>query len=103
MGDPKRGGVAPLKDCMSQFLRQAGLDRGLRDARVLGAWRKAVGPGLAPHARAVRFRTGELIVEVQSAAHHHELSSFTGEGFRRAANQQLGAETIRRVTFRLKQ
>lgn len=100
--DPKRGGTFLLKDCLKQYLREAGLDRGLKDARVIGAWREAVGPALAPHAKAVRFKGNELTVEVQSAAHHQELSSFTGEGYRRAANAQLGAETIRRVTFRLK-
>ena len=88
---------------MDQFLRQAGLDRRLGDARVLSAWHAALGPDLAARARAVRFRAGELTVEVQSAAHRQELASFTGEDFRRAANQRLGAETIRRVSFRLKQ
>ena len=70
---------------------------------MLGAWREALGRELAPRARAVRFKGGELLVEVHSAAHRQELSSFTGEGFRKSANQRLGAEIIRRVTFRLKQ
>ena len=70
---------------------------------MLGAWREALGVEFAQRARAVRFKGGELLVEVGSAAHRQELSAFTGEGFRRRANQRLGAEIIRRVTFRLKQ
>ena len=87
---------------MGSFLDQSGLKRRLGDVRVLSAWREALGPELAPGARAVRFRRGELVVEVASAVQRQELAAFTGEGFRRKANERLGAETIRRVTYRLK-
>jgi hypothetical protein len=88
---------------MDELLRRSGLERGLEQARVLGAWRESLGADLSARARAVRFQGGELLVEVASAAHRQELAAFTGERFRRAANQRLGAEVIRRVTFRLKQ
>jgi hypothetical protein len=41
-------------------------------------------------------------VEVPSSAHLQELSSFTGEGYRRAANANLGSERITKVSFKLK-
>jgi hypothetical protein len=88
---------------MGSFLSSSGLARKLSDTRVLGAWREALGPELAPRAKAVRFRRGELTVEVASAALRQELEAFTGDNYRRAANERVGAETIRRVTFRLKQ
>jgi hypothetical protein len=88
---------------MDELLRGSGLDRGIEQARVLGAWRESLGAEFAARARGVRFQRGELLVEVLSAAHRQELAAFTGERFRRAANQRLGAEVIRRVTFRLKQ
>ena len=101
--EARRGGVSSLSDCLGSFLSSSGLTRKLSDTRVLAAWREALGPELAPRARAVRFRRGELTVEVASAVHRQELDAFTGDSFRRAANERLGAETIRRVTFRLKQ
>jgi hypothetical protein len=54
----------------------------------------------------VRFDEGELVVEVSSAAHLNELKSFTGDAFRRQANERLVKHghraTIRRVVFKLK-
>jgi hypothetical protein len=49
----------------------------------------------------VRFENGELEVAVRSAAHLQELQSFTGDSFRKKANQRLGSERIRSVVFRL--
>jgi len=69
---------------------------------VFRAWTEAVGPGLARRAVPVRFRGGELTVEVGSAVHLQELKNFTAEGFRREANARLGRETIRRLAFKLK-
>ena len=86
---------------MVAFLRDTGLDSKLAQARVFKAWRDALGEPLAKRAQAVRFQNGELLVEVQSATHLHELSNFTGERYRVLANQKLGAARILRVVFQL--
>ena len=64
-------------------------------------WRDSAAPRYGQRARALRFADGELLVEVASAATLQELKGFTGEELRRAANQRLGCERIRRVTFKL--
>jgi len=94
--------VSSLGDAMRAFLAESGLATKLRDWPVLEAWSKAAGEQLARRARAVRFQDGELLVEVESAAHLQELKSFTGERYRRLANEHLGRESIRRVVFKLK-
>jgi hypothetical protein len=99
---PRRGGVAPLGRAVSQFLAASGLGAKMRDLKVHEAWREALGPELAPHAISVDFRRGELVVEVDSAAHKHELVSFTGEQYRQEANRRLGDNRIRRVSFKLR-
>jgi hypothetical protein len=78
------------------------LSRRLKDAAVFDAWREAVGEDLAQRARAVGFARGELCVEVESAAHLHELRNYTGERFREAANRLLGEARILRLALRLK-
>jgi hypothetical protein len=88
-----------MADALQRFLRASRLDRGLAEHEVLAAWSQTLGPAQATRARAVRFRDGELVVEVASAALLQELSNFTGEGHRRAVNRRLGAERIQRVTF----
>ncbi|MDE0914300.1 MAG: DUF721 domain-containing protein [Planctomycetota bacterium] len=99
---PRRGGVAPLGRAISQFLATSGLGAKMRDLKVHEAWRDALGPELAPRATSVDFRRGELIVEVDSAAHKHELVSFTGEQYRQEANRRIGDNRIRRVSFKLR-
>lgn len=97
----ERGGVGSLRNALGEFLRESGLERQFSSARVFKAWRDAVGPSMAQRARAVRFDNGVLQVAVTSAAHLQELSTFTGEGYRKAANRKLGGERIQSIEFRL--
>lgn len=91
-----------LKEAVGGFLRASGLSTRMRHVEVFRAWNRAVGESLARRAKPVRFERGDLVVEVDSAAHHQELVAFTGEGFRERANALLGGPTIRRAIFRLK-
>ena len=90
-----------MQEAIRGFLTDSGIGAKLRHAEVHRAWIEAVGPALAKRARPMRFHAGELTVAVKSAPHLQELKTFTGEGFRQAANARLGAERIRSVTFRL--
>jgi hypothetical protein len=87
---------------VKEFLSASGLGDKMRDWPVYDAWRKALGEELSRRARAVDFRRGELFVEVESAAHHHELANFTGERYRQLMNQHLGRPAVRKVSFKLK-
>lgn len=98
----RRGGAQPIARVMKSVLRDSGLADGLRRARITAAWKDALGPQMARHTTIVRFRNGELVVEVDSAAHLHELKNFTGDGYRRIANDNLGAARIRRVVYQPK-
>lgn len=100
-GNADRGGVHSARDAVRDFLRVSGLGERMRDLPVYEAWRKALGDDLSRRARAVDFRRGELVVEVESAAHHAELASFTGERYRQLTNRHLGREAVRKVTFKL--
>lgn len=66
------------------------------------AWNEAIGEAGRANAKPVRFRSGELSVEVSSSSLLYELRSFTGEDYRRAANEKLGKDTIRKIAFRLR-
>jgi len=97
----KRPAPTSIHDALAAFLRNSGLDSKLAQASVFGAWNHAVGETLAKRAKPVRFQSGELLVEVQSAPHLHELTNFTGERYRVLANKKLGAARITRVVFQL--
>ena len=96
-----RGGVHTLQEALEELFRKSGIHSRRRDSVVFEAWGDALGP-LGSHARAVRFERGKLVVEVQSSVHMQELSSFTGEDYRKQANRILGEERIRKVVFKLK-
>jgi hypothetical protein len=91
-----------MQDALGGFLRASGLARRMGTWPVFQAWIEALGVDLARRAKPVRFERGELLVEVDSAAHFQELASFTGEGYREKANARLPKPDIRRVLFRLK-
>ena len=102
-GEPQRGGTSPLSEVLRGLVRNTEFGQRVARAEVTQAWREALGPARAARARVVAFRKGgELVVEVESAAHLHELKSFSGDAFVRAANQRLGSPRIRRATFQLK-
>ncbi len=94
--------ATPIARALEGFLAASGLSERLRHRAVFQAWSEVLGPELGRRARAVRFVHAELCVEVESAAHLHELSNFTGEQYRQLANARLGSEQIRRVLFQLK-
>jgi hypothetical protein len=97
----KHSGPAPLGEVLNSYLAGKGLDSKLRGARAIRAWDRTLG-AQAARARAVRFRDGELVVEVDSAPHLAELAGFTGEQYRQAVNRTLGREVVTRVTFQRK-
>jgi len=92
----------PMQDALKEFLRESGLGPRLKNSEVFGAFGQALGATLSKRAHPVRFQSGNLTVEVESAAHMHELANFSGEPARRKANKILGAERIARVDFKLK-
>jgi hypothetical protein len=99
---PQRNGFGTLGAAMSAYLQASGLGLSLREGRVFRAFESAAGPLLAKRARPARLERGELLVEVQSSAHLHELAGFAGEDLRRRANEILGREEIRRIVFKQK-
>jgi hypothetical protein len=98
--DARGGGPAAFGDLLAGVTRQAGLSRSKPIDPVFRAWDRAAGETLARVARPVRFRAGELAVDVSTASHHHELVAFTGERLRREVNEILGDDRVRRITFK---
>ncbi len=101
--ESERGGPpAPMRYAVESFLRSSGLAQHMGDIKVYSAWRDVTGPDLCRRARAVAFRGGELVVEVESSPQLSELKGFTGETYRQEANRLLGSNRIRRVNYKLK-
>ncbi len=97
----QRGGLASIQDILDSYLRSAGIAKGRGIvARVFESWSSVVGREVGRRARPVRFRNGELTVEVDSSALLHELACFTGEDHRRSINGILQRTVVHRVIFK---
>lgn len=94
-------GPQPIAGAIRQFLAESGLNRTRGDERVLRAWSDAAGPSWKEHASPVRFRGGQLVVQVGSSVALAELRSFHSERIRALANASLGGDVIRKVVFEL--
>ena len=105
--EPKRGELMPLGDALAEFLRDSKLLQRKKQQPAYDAWDEAVGPEIARQARAVSFRRGELIVEVDSTSLLSELRGFAAEDLRTRADALLAEDPsaisrIRKLTFKLK-
>ena len=98
----KPRGPRPLRDAIHAFWRDSGLSRATSNERVFRAWTEVLGSPQSRRAVPVRFRDGELLVEVDSPTQLSELKNFKGDGLRSRANQRLGEDVIRKVVFKLK-
>jgi len=98
----RHGEPLQFKEALKRYLKGSGLGERLRHGDVHQAWSQALGVKNASRARSVAYRGGELIVEVESAAHKQELETFTADRYRRKANQFLGTDRIHRVTIKMK-
>jgi hypothetical protein len=79
------------------FARQ-GLKRGVRDAQVVHAWSRAVGPELAHLSEARRFTGGVLFVDVSDSETAMHLA-MQRRRFMEALNRELGKQTVRDIRF----
>ena len=65
--------VQPLGSVLPELLKSFGLTEGIAGWRAVEAWPDAVGARIASRTRAVQFRRGTLVVEVDGSAWLHQL------------------------------
>ena len=81
---------------VARLLRGLGLEDGLRGWRAVEGWPETVGPNLARRTRAVEYRDGTLLVEVEGSAWMQEMSLLKPQLIQRI-NARLGADVVRDV------
>lgn len=65
-----------LKDILSRYLRQIGLDLSVHYFQIATVWNEHVESKIRQHARPVGFRNQVVEVVVDSSAHYFELLNF---------------------------
>ncbi|MFP4057298.1 MAG: DUF721 domain-containing protein [Candidatus Brocadiia bacterium] len=89
-----------IGDILRDYLHASGLSERLKHLEVYSAWEEVVGPALAPHTRVAGFKDHKLFVEVDSAAHLHELSTFYKGYLLDDLRERLGGKLVRDIVFR---
>ena len=90
--------MKPVATVLSEVFRQLGLDKTAEGWRAVADWPVVAGVRIARRSRAVSFRDGALIVEVEGSAWMHELGFLKPELVRNL-NRHLGADVVRDVRF----
>lgn len=96
----KKDNFTSIKDIISSLLTDPSLPFNPADAKIWEIWDKAVGPGIAGHARPSWIRKGLLRVEVSDPIWLQELE-FVSNDIKEKLNEKLGGKRIKNVEFRL--
>lgn len=83
---------------LPSLLRELGLEAGVLGWRAVTEWPDAVGPRVARRARAVSFKDGTLLVEVEGSSWRYELG-FLKRDLLRQLNRHLGSQLVRDLEF----
>lgn len=90
--------IEPAATLLERLFARQGLKRGMRDARVVQAWRRAVGPEAARLSEARRFSRGTLLVDVADSETAMHLA-MQRRRFIDAINDVLGWEAVKEIRF----
>ena len=90
--------VESISEVLPALLRDLGLEAGVMGWRAVREWPDAVGPRVARRARAVSYREGTLVVEVDGSAWRYELG-FLKRDLLRQLNHHLGSALVRDLEF----
>jgi predicted nucleic acid-binding Zn ribbon protein len=95
----KKSPVTGLAGVLKKVLAERGLDKGLVVAELDAVWLKAVGSGVATHARPDAIKGGKLTVIVDSSAWMNQLSMLSPRIIEQV-NEALGREEVKTLAFR---
>ncbi|MBM4034960.1 MAG: DUF721 domain-containing protein [Planctomycetes bacterium] len=96
----KRFGPQRIGEILGEFLEATGLNNRLQHLEVYSAWEEIVGPGILPHTRIAGLAHHKLYVDVDSAAHLHELQSFYRKQLIGELKARVPGVLIRDIVFR---
>ncbi len=93
------GKIWRLGEALDDTAQQLGLDRKLKEQRVIDEWQSIVGEAVAKAARIKRFQHGKLLLHVSDAVWRQELS-LAKEKMRQKINDAVGAEIVLGIILR---
>jgi len=88
--------MEPIAEIIRRVLSRKGLEKGIKEAEVLGKWPQIAGTVLANHAEAVAIEKGILFLRVMDSAWRNELSLLSEELIKKI-NDDFGEKRVNRI------
>jgi hypothetical protein len=95
-----RESMTPLKDIISNLLRDGGLPFNPDDANIWKVWDEVVGAAIAKNAQPSWIKSGRLKVIVSDPIWLQELE-FLEESIREKLNERLARKAVEKIEFRV--
>jgi len=92
--------LTPLKDVISNLLRNGELPFNPEDANIWKVWDEVVGPAVSKNAHPMWIKAGRLRVTVSDPIWLQELE-FMEARIREKLNKTLGRKAVERIEFRV--
>lgn len=96
----RKAGAQRLGEVLADLLEVESLAGRLKHLELYSAWEEVVGPAINPHTRVAGFAHHKLYVDVDSAAHLHELRSFRKQQILRELRSKVPGILVREIVFR---
>lgn len=93
------GDIIPLQSAIDTATRELGIDRRIREQRIIDEWSAIVGDGVAKEVTIRRLEQGTLILRVPNSVWRQELL-FSREKMIAAINAYVGEETVTKIVLR---
>jgi predicted nucleic acid-binding Zn ribbon protein len=94
----RRTATVNIADVIADVLKEYGIDRKLKEARIIAAWHEVLGP-LAKPADELYIKNGILFVGLSSSVIRSELSMMRSQMVLRL-NEKVGSRVITDIVFR---
>ena len=88
-----------LKEAINEFLRSAGLDKKMKEVRLIDSWESVVGKMIAKHTKGISIKNKTMFITLDSSALRQELT-YSEEKIIKMLNDFAQEELIEKVVFK---
>jgi len=88
-----------LGEAINKLLKRTGLDKGVKQQRVLMMWEEIVGEKVAENTKPLKIERGNLYIEVTNDSWRYNLNFYSGEIIKKL-NEAMGSEIVKKLTMK---
>ncbi len=94
----KRSNTQTLKEAINSYFKAMGIDKKLKEIRLVESWEDIVGITIAKSTRGIYIKNSVLYLKINSSIIRHELLMIR-EGLIKRVNEKAGEQLINRIVI----